>query len=81
MRKKSALSLLLGAGLQLPDLFVRLHPGWFATPRFSSLSGALMCDSKKGLQPRLLAGVFFGCGPLRLTLSSAAALNLPLRDK
>lgn len=51
-----------GAGLHLVYVFVRLGLGWFATPRFSSLSGALMCDSKKGLQPRLMAGVFFVFG-------------------
>ena len=75
VRKKSALPLVYGGGLQTPDLFVRLHPGWLATPRFSSLSGALMCDSKKGLQPRLLAGVFFGFGTLRLTLLHKVSLH------
>ena len=30
-----------------------------SSPRFSSLSGALMCDSKKGFQPRHVPGFFF----------------------
>jgi hypothetical protein len=71
----SALPAIYGLGLHSTYLFVRLHPGWFATPRFSSLSGALMCDSKKGLQPRLLAGVFFGSGTPRLTLLHKASLH------
>jgi hypothetical protein len=32
--------------LQKVFIFVKLHPGQFTAPRFSSLSGALMCDSK-----------------------------------
>jgi hypothetical protein len=34
------------AGLKLTINFGKLHPGQFTVPRFSSLSGALMCDSK-----------------------------------
>ena len=64
-----------GRGLHLAYVFVRLQAGWFATPRFSSLSGALMCVSKKGLQPRLMAGVFFGFGALRLTLLHKVSLH------
>jgi len=32
-------------GLIGVDLFVKFRPGQFTVPRFSSLSGALMCDS------------------------------------
>lgn len=59
---------LLAGGLKSSFTFVKFRSGRFAVPRFSSLSGALMCDSKKGLRPRLRAGVFFTYGPLRLTL-------------
>jgi hypothetical protein len=33
-------------GLKKVFFFVKLRPGQFTAPRFSSLSGALMCDSK-----------------------------------
>ena len=42
------------------EIFDTLQPGWFATPRFSSLSGALMCDSKKAYHPSFVLGFFFG---------------------
>jgi hypothetical protein len=45
-------------GLKGYARFVKLPIGRLAAPRFSSLSGALMCDSKKGLQPQLRLGFF-----------------------
>ena len=42
------------------EIFDTLHAGWFATPRFSSLSGALMCDSKKAYHPSFVLGFFLG---------------------
>jgi hypothetical protein len=40
------------------EIFDTLQSGWFATPRFSSLSGALMCDSKKAYHPSFVLGFF-----------------------
>jgi len=37
---------ILQAGLKKAFFFVKLRPEQFTAPRFSSLSGALMCDSK-----------------------------------
>jgi len=37
---------IFAAYLKLAIIFVKLRPEQFTAPRFSSLSGALMCDSK-----------------------------------
>lgn len=44
--------------LQKRSFFVKLHTGQFTVPRFTSLSGALMCDSIQAFNPSLVLGFF-----------------------